>query len=228
MRKLLIISFTVIILIACTSDHDSYVAYENNQAEITELNQPVNSDIIESPIAKYQPPKNYDKPKYMLQSAIARLQKLDSIDKKNEAYNMLLEFEKEGDKHLAENKLFKAWDKYSMGALSYPSPRIIVKGGDVLMRHYTRNIKIICNCETINDLEESFQSATTVKEFRYKILSRYHLALNLNQHANLNIAESQRLDNKREQALVKKIDCLEDKLNFKGRISDFKIFSECM
>ena len=228
MRKPLIISFTIIFMISCTSDHDSYITYKNNKTEIKALNKPANADIIESPIAKYQPPKNYDKPEYMLQSAIARLQKLDSIDKKNEADNILLEFEKEGDKYLAENKLFKAWDKYSMGALSYPTPRIIVKEGDVLMQHYIRNIKIICNCETINDLEESFQSAITVKEFRYKILSRYHLSLNLNQYANLNITESQRLDNKREQALVKKIDCLEDKLNFKDRASDFKNFSECI
>lgn len=228
MRKPLIISFTIIFMISCTSDHDFYINYKNNKTEVKALNKPANADIIESPIAKYQPPKNYDKPEYMLQSAIARLQKLDSIDKKNEADNILLEFEKEGDKYLAENKLFKAWDKYSMGALSYPTPRIIVKEGDVLMQHYIRNIKIICNCETINDLEESFQLAITVKEFRYKILSRYHLSLNLNQYANLNITESQRLDNKREQALVKKIDCLEDKLNFKDRASDFKNFSECI
>lgn len=226
MRKLLIIPFTI--LIACTSDYDSYVAYKTDQAKIKELNQSVNSDIIESPIAKYQPPPNYDKPEYMLQSEIESLQKLDSIDKKNKAYNMLLEFEKEGDKYLAENNFFKAWDKYSMGALSYPSPRIIVKEGDVLMRHYTKNIKTICNCETTHDLEEKFQSATTVKEFRYKILSRYHLALNLNQYTNLNINESQRLDNQQELALVKKIDCLENKLNFKDRTSGFKIFSKCM
>lgn len=228
MLKLLIIAFTMIITISCTSDHDNYVRHSNEKSEIKVLKKILNSNSTKSAIKKYQPPKNYDKFEYMLQSAIETQQKLNSVDKKSEAYSVLLEFEKEGDKYLADGKLFKAWDKYSMGALAYPSPKILVKEGDALMQHYLKNVKIICNCETLNDFEEGFLVATTIKDFRYQILSKYQLALSLNKLGDLNIEEVQKLNNIQQHKLSDKINCLEQKLNFNDITSDFNRLSICI
>ncbi|MGO2341052.1 MAG: hypothetical protein ACTH5M_10720 [Psychrobacter sp.] len=167
----------------------------------------------------------------VLRRVVERWEEPISADEKARKYQSLLDLEKDGDIKLAEGNYGGAWYRYSAGSIHYPSPRVLVKAGDALILGYLNSSFTICNCSLsdINDMTEDTSRKTVELDYlRYGIYREYGVALDFNRYPKTDYREEQSLSKEEEQQLVKKIECLNEKLDFEAESADVSILAPCI
>jgi len=167
----------------------------------------------------------------VLRRVVNRWEEPISADEKARKYQSLLDLEKDGDIKLAEGNYGGAWYRYSAGSIHYPSPRVFVKAGDALILGYLNSSFTICNCSLsdINDLPEDTSRKTVELDYLlYGIYREYGVALDFNRYPKTDYEEAQSLSKEEEQQLVKKIECINEKLDFEAESADVSILAPCI
>lgn len=150
-----------------------------------------------------------------------------SADEKARKYQSLFDLEKDGDIKLAEGNYGGAWYRYSAGSIHYPSPRVLVKAGDAQLLHIVNNFDTICDRELC--LNEQGQVTQRKRDsVRSIFLSIYGVALDFNHYPKTDYEEAQSLSKEEEQQLIKKIECINEKLDFEAESADVSILAPCI
>lgn len=163
----------------------------------------------------------------VLRRVVERWDEPISADEKARKYQSLLDLEKDGDIKLAEGNYGGAWYRYSAGSIHYPSPRVLVKAGDAQLLHIVNNFDTICDRELCLN-EQGRVTQRKRDSVRSIFLSTYGVALDFNRYPKTDYKEEQSLSKEEEQQLVKKIECINDKLDFETESADVSILASCI
>lgn len=220
------VAFTLcvlIILASCTSsneiDHEqTHIVSQDHDKSIidSELSSSENSIVYE-----------YEDSKNILRRVTDRWETPISPAKKEENYQYLLSLEKKGDIEFDQQNYGTAWNRYSTASIYYPSPKVLVKAGDAQVLHILNRYETICDCETSLD-DKSSRTQRSRDSVINVFLSTYGLALDFNRYPKKDYNDEQSLSTEEERLLIKKIECLNEKLDFEGDSADVSILAPCL
>ncbi|UJF24546.1 hypothetical protein L0B52_09505 [Suttonella sp. R2A3] len=168
----------------------------------------------------------YQSYKEILDDTITLWENINKDKNIAEAYQTLLRLEKSGDEFFSQGHYGKAWNHYSMANRYYPSPKVLIKGGDAYIYNVLNRFNKIH--KTQNIIDDELYTTIEVNYLRYKIRRYYNLALDFNEYLKKNNPLSQILTTAEVKTTLKKVSCLNQKLNFEGSSIDTSILRSCL
>ena len=225
MQKKAFTLLTLLLLTSCMSSNDP-----NHDKTNTASTENLNSSKISNKQTIKEKDQIVDEHRdieAVLRHVIDKWEEPISADEKARNYQSLLNLEKYGDIKLAEGNYGGAWYRYSAGSIHYPSPKLLVKAGDAQILHIVNNFDTICDHKLcLNEQGRVTQrKRSSVKSI---VLSTYGVALGFNRYPKTDYREEQSLSKEEEQQLVKKIECLNEKLDFETESADVSILAPCI
>lgn len=207
-------------LTGCDIDHDQTNTISQSR-DITktnsELSSSENSTVYE-----------YEDSEAILRHVVDGWKAPKSLAKKEESYQFLLNLEKKGDLEFAQKNYGTAWNRYSTASIYYPSPKVLVKAGDAQMSHILNHFETICDCDRNNLPENIRRKNFQLDSLKHSIIRDYGLALDFNRYPKKDYNDAQSLSKEEERLLIKKIECLNEKLDFEGNSADVSIIKPCL
>ena len=221
------VAFTLCVLItlaSCTSNDD----IDHEQTRI--VSQDHDKSIIDSELSSSENSTvyEYEDSEAILRHVVDGWKAPKSLAKKEESYQFLLNLEKKGDLEFAQKNYGTAWNRYSTASIYYPSPKVLVKAGDAQMSHILNHFETICDCDRNNLPENIRRKNFQLDSLKHSIIRDYGLALDFNRYPKKDYNDAQSLSKEEERLLIKKIECLNEKLDFEGNSADVSIIKPCL